>query len=108
MLYKGFSMQPNQADYLYGKPLPMPMQFSISSAILLRITAISIYAVASNTMTFVTMPASGISRNIQPLLGSNYGFGHSRRFMQTFRLATGFSAMLVLQEECRMMAARPA
>lgn len=42
-------------------------------------------------MTFVIMPASGISQGIQPILGNNYGSGHPRRVMQTFWLVTGLS-----------------
>lgn len=53
--------------------------------------AISVYAVVSSIMTFVIMPASGISQGIQPILGNNYGSGHPRRVMQTFWLATGLS-----------------
>ncbi len=53
--------------------------------------AISVYAVMSSIMTFVIMPASGISQGIQPILGNNYGSGHPRRVMQTFWLATGLS-----------------
>jgi len=39
-------------------------------------TAISVYAVVSSVMTFVIMPASGISQGIQPILGNNYGAGN--------------------------------
>lgn len=42
-------------------------------------------------MTFVIMPASGISQGIQPILGNNYGSGNYKRVMQTFRLATALS-----------------
>lgn len=34
--------------------------------------AISVYAVISSIMTFVIMPASGISQGIQPIIGYNY------------------------------------
>lgn len=53
--------------------------------------AISVYAVISSIMTFVIMPASGISQGIQPILGNNYGSGNYKRVMQTFRLATALS-----------------
>lgn len=36
-------------------------------------TAISVYAVVASIMTFVIMPASGISQGIQPIIGNNYG-----------------------------------
>lgn len=36
-------------------------------------SAISVYAVVSRIMTFVIMPASGISQGIQPIVGNNYG-----------------------------------
>lgn len=45
--------------------------------------AISVYAVVSSIMTFVIMPASGISQGIQPILGNNYGSGNHRRVMDT-------------------------
>lgn len=35
--------------------------------------AISVYAVVASIMTFVIMPASGISQGIQPIIGNNYG-----------------------------------
>lgn len=53
--------------------------------------AISVYAVISSIMTFVIMPASGISQGIQPILGNNYGCGNYKRVMATFRLATALS-----------------
>ena len=53
--------------------------------------AISIYAVVSSIMTFVIMPASGISQGIQPILGNNYGSGNYKRVMSTMFLATAFS-----------------
>lgn len=54
-------------------------------------TAISIYAVISSVMTFVIMPASGISQGIQPIVGNNYGAGQYRRVMDTLYQATAFS-----------------
>ena len=42
-------------------------------------------------MTFVIMPASGISQGIQPILGNNYGSGNYRRVMSTMFQATAFS-----------------
>ncbi|NBH18612.1 MATE family efflux transporter [Clostridiaceae bacterium] len=53
--------------------------------------AISVYAVVSSIMTFVIMPASGISQGIQPILGNNYGSGNHKRVMDTLWLATLFS-----------------
>lgn len=53
--------------------------------------AISVYAVISSIMTFVIMPASGISQGIQPILGNNYGSGNYKRVMQTFCQATALS-----------------
>lgn len=70
--------------------------------------AISVYAVISSIMTFVIMSASGISQGIQPILGNNYGCGNYKRVMQTFRQATVLSLVLVLQEQRRMYAKRPA
>ena len=42
-------------------------------------------------MTFVIMPASGISQGIQPILGNNYGSGRFQRVMDTFYQATALS-----------------
>ena len=42
-------------------------------------------------MTFVIMPASGISQGIQPILGNNYGPGRFQRVMDTFYQATALS-----------------
>ena len=70
--------------------------------------AIGVYAVISSIMTFVIMPASGISQGIQPILGNNYGCGNYKRVMQTFRQATVLSLVLVLQEQRRMYAKCPA
>ena len=53
--------------------------------------AISVYAVISSIMTFVIMPASGISQGIQPILGNNYSSGNYKRVMQTFYQATALS-----------------
>lgn len=53
--------------------------------------AISVYAVVSSIMTFVIMPASGISQGIQPILGNNYGSGDYRRVMSTLYQAALFS-----------------
>lgn len=54
-------------------------------------TAISVYAVVASIMTFVIMPASGISQGIQPIVGNNYGAGKYERVMGTLYQATGFS-----------------
>lgn len=53
--------------------------------------AISVYAVVSSVMTFVIMPASGISQGIQPILGNNYGAARYDRVMRTFWLSTALS-----------------
>ncbi|MCE9654969.1 MATE family efflux transporter [Clostridium celatum] len=46
--------------------------------------AISVYAVISSIMTFVIMPASGISQGIQPIIGFNYSAGYGNRVKETF------------------------
>ena len=56
--------------------------------------AISVYAVISSIMTFVIMPASGISQGIQPIVGNNYGSGKYKRVMQTLFQATCFSVFI--------------
>ena len=56
--------------------------------------AISVYAVISSIMTFVIMPASGISQGIQPIIGNNFGSGNYKRVMSTFYKATLFSVGL--------------
>lgn len=54
-------------------------------------TAISVYAVVASIMTFVIMPASGISQGIQPIVGNNYGAGKYKRVMATLYQASAFS-----------------
>ena len=54
-------------------------------------TAISVYAVVASIMTFVIMPASGISKGIQPIVGNNYGAGDYRRVMSTLYQGSGLS-----------------
>ena len=54
-------------------------------------TAISVFAVVSSVMTFVIMPASGISQGIQPILGNNYGAGKYHRVMETLGKASVLS-----------------
>lgn len=54
-------------------------------------TAISVYAVVASIMTFVIMPASGISQGIQPIVGNNYGAGNYRRVMATLYQASALS-----------------
>lgn len=54
-------------------------------------TAISVYAVVASIMTFVIMPASGISQGIQPIVGNNFGAGNYKRVMSTLYLASRFS-----------------
>lgn len=56
--------------------------------------AISVYAVVSSIMTFVIMPASGISQGIQPILGNNYGSGRYRRVMAALYQAAVFSVSI--------------
>ena len=56
--------------------------------------AISVYAVISSIMTFVIMPASGISQGIQPIIGNNYGSGNYRRVIATLYQATVFSVSI--------------
>lgn len=56
--------------------------------------AISVYAVISSIMTFVIMPASGISQGIQPIIGNNYGAGNYKRVMSTFWKSTLFSVSI--------------
>lgn len=56
--------------------------------------AISVYAVISSIMTFVIMPASGISQGIQPIVGNNYGSGKYKRVMQTLFQASLFSVSI--------------
>ena len=46
--------------------------------------AISAYAIISSVMTFIIMPASGISQGIQPIVGFNYGVDNYDRVKQTF------------------------
>ncbi|MDO5423774.1 MAG: MATE family efflux transporter [Eubacteriales bacterium] len=54
-------------------------------------TAISVYAVVASIMTFVIMPASGISQGIQPIVGNNFGAGHYKRVMETLYQASALS-----------------
>lgn len=56
--------------------------------------AISVYAVISSIMTFVIMPASGISQGIQPILGTNYGNHNTKRVMETMFKASLFSVAI--------------
>lgn len=56
--------------------------------------AISVYAVISSIMTFVIMPASGISQGIQPIIGNNYGSGNYKRIMSTLYQAAIFSVSI--------------
>ncbi|MEG0330450.1 MAG: MATE family efflux transporter [Longicatena sp.] len=53
--------------------------------------AISVYAVIASIMTFVIMPASGISQGIQPIIGNNYGAKNYPRVMSTLYQSTVFS-----------------
>lgn len=54
-------------------------------------TAISVYAVVASIMTFVIMPASGISQGIQPIVGNNFGARNYKRVMATLYQASAFS-----------------
>ncbi len=54
-------------------------------------TAISVYAVVASIMTFVIMPASGISQGIQPIIGNNYGAKRYQRVMGTLYQASALS-----------------
>lgn len=56
--------------------------------------AISVYAVISSIMTFVIMPASGISQGIQPIIGNNYGSGNYKRVISTLFQAVIFSVSI--------------
>lgn len=58
--------------------------------------AISVYAVISSVMTFVIMPASGISQGIQPILGFNYGRGLGERVKKVFVEASALSVGVTL------------
>lgn len=53
--------------------------------------AISVYAVAASIMTFVIMPASGISQGIQPIVGNNYAAGNYKRVMSALYQASALS-----------------
>ena len=57
-------------------------------------TAISVYAVVASIMTFVIMPASGISQGIQPIVGNNFGAGKHRRVMADLYQASALSVGL--------------
>lgn len=54
-------------------------------------TAISVYAVVASIMTFVIMPASGISQGIQPIVGNNFGAKKYKRVMATLYQASALS-----------------
>lgn len=54
-------------------------------------TAISVYAVVASIMTFVIMPASGISQGIQPIVGNNFGAKNYKRVMAALYQASAFS-----------------
>ena len=54
-------------------------------------TAISVYAVVASIMTFVIMPASGISQGIQPIVGNNFGAGNYKRVMAVLYQASALS-----------------
>lgn len=56
--------------------------------------AISVYAVIASIMTFVVMPANGISQGIQPLIGYNYGSGNGERVKSIMKLSTSLSVGL--------------
>ncbi len=54
-------------------------------------TAISVYAVVASIMTFVIMPASGISQGIQPIVGNNFGAQKYKRVMSTLYQSSALS-----------------
>lgn len=58
--------------------------------------AISAYAVIASVMTFIIMPASGISQGIQPLVGYNYSCGNGERVKKVFWQATELSVGLTV------------
>lgn len=53
--------------------------------------AISVYAVVASIMTFVIMPASGISQGIQPIVGNNFGAKNYKRVMSALYQASALS-----------------
>ncbi|MGL4372647.1 MAG: MATE family efflux transporter, partial [Turicibacter sp.] len=53
--------------------------------------AISIYAIVSSIMTFVIMPACGISQGIQPIIGYNYSSQNMGRVKETLKKASMLS-----------------
>lgn len=59
-------------------------------------TAISAYAVISSIMTFIIMPASGISQGIQPIIGYNYSIGNVHRVKQTMWQSIGLSVAITV------------
>lgn len=58
--------------------------------------AISVYVVVSSVMTFIIMPASGISQGVQPLIGYNYSTGNAERVSRVFLQAALFSMGVTL------------
>lgn len=48
--------------------------------------AISVYAIISSIMTFVIMPASGLSQGLQPILGYCYGSKNYERVMHIMKV----------------------
>lgn len=59
-------------------------------------SAISVYAVVSSVMTFVIMPASGISQGIQPLIGYNFSTGNGKRVKKIFSQGVIFSVAVTV------------
>lgn len=59
-------------------------------------TAISAYAVISSIMTFIIMPASGISQGIQPIIGYNYSIGNVHCVKQTMWQSIGLSVAITV------------
>lgn len=59
-------------------------------------TAISVYAVIASIMTFVIMPASGISQGIQPLIGYNYSTKNGERVKKILLLASILSVVITI------------
>ncbi|MTN80614.1 MATE family efflux transporter [Turicibacter sanguinis] len=56
--------------------------------------AISVYAIISSIMTFVIMPASGLSQGLQPILGYCYGSKNYERVMEMMKVGCFISTAI--------------
>ena len=56
--------------------------------------AISVYAIISSIMTFVIMPASGLSQGLQPILGYCYGSKNYERVMEMMKVVCFISTAI--------------